>query len=330
MNEKIEFIVDDSNADSRLDKALSVMVQDMSRARIKKIFEDGGLTLNGAPPKNMSVKVKTGDVLTLRIAEPKSVDIVQDATIPLDIVYEDDDVIVLNKQAGLVVHPGAGNWDGTLVNALMAHCGASLSGINGEIRPGIVHRLDKDTSGLMLIAKNDKAHQSLSEQLSSRTLSRVYWAMVWGNLAQKAGTIETQIGRSKRNRQKMSVLNEGGKDAITHFQVIKRFLNIVDIVECRLETGRTHQIRVHMAHIGHACVGDAVYGQGIKPVSKLKPHFKYEAHLTDFIDKIKLSNRQFLHAKAIAFIHPTSGAFMQFETDLPDDLAAILSVLTDS
>lgn len=326
----IEITVDETIADFRIDKALSVSVDDMSRSRFKQLYDEGHVLLNGEVPKSLSLKVKEGDVLTVSIPAAKPVSMEKDASIDLDIVYEDDDIIVLNKQPGLVVHPGAGNHTGTLVNALLAHCGKSLSGIGGELRPGIVHRLDKDTSGLMMIAKNDVAHQGLSQQLSTRELSRVYWAIVWGNISDKQGTIEANIGRSKQNRKKMAVMYEGGKEAITHYAVKDRFLNVADVVECRLATGRTHQIRVHLSHIGHGLLGDPLYGQNMKSATKLKPFLKQSERIETLTAAVKAMGRQALHAKEIGFVHPRTGEEMHFECDLPADFMAVLDVLRTS
>ena len=324
-----EFVIDDKLENHRLDKALSLLLPDLSRSMIKKISKEGLVTHNDEPVKSLSKAVKIGDKLGIEIPEAKPIERLVPQDIPLDIIYEDDDLLVINKQAGLVVHPGAGNPDGTLVNALLHHCGDSLSGIGGEIRPGIVHRLDKDTSGLILVAKNDKAHQSLSEQLQDRTVSRSYYCLVWGNLDQKSGTIQTPYGRSKTNRQKMSVLYEGGKEAITHFEVAKRFFNICDLVSCKLETGRTHQIRVHMTHLGTPLLGDITYGQpDERSLRKKKLFFKEEQLYQDFGAALNSFHRQALHAYGIKFIHPTTGKKMKFKIDLPDAMQHLCDLLS--
>ena len=242
-------------------------------------------------------------------------------------VFEDDDLIVINKPAGLVVHPAAGNWTGTLVNALINHCGDSLSGIGGVKRPGIVHRLDKETSGLLVVAKTDAAHKGLSEQFAdhgrSGPLVRAYQALVWGQLKNKKGTIDTQIGRSQHNRLKQKVLKQGGRQAITHYRLLEEFASggdiLASLVECKLETGRTHQIRVHMAHIGHPLVGDPEYGQGFK--SKLNKLPK------DLAENIENRKRQALHAGLLGFAHPITGEEMVFQSELPEDLQNVMNAL---
>lgn len=324
-----EFEVDDKTENHRLDKALSLLMPDLSRSMIKKIADQDLVFLNDAVVKSLSKPVKVGDKIAIHVPEAKPLERLIPQNIPLDIIYEDDDLLVINKQAGLVVHPGAGNPDGTLVNALLYHCGDSLSGIGGEVRPGIVHRLDKETSGLMLVAKNDKAHQSLSEQLQDRTVSRSYYALVWGNLSEKEGTLETRYGRSKTNRQKMTVLHDGGKEAITHFKVEKRFFNICDLVSCRLETGRTHQIRVHMTHLGHPLLGDKTYGQADeKSLRKKKLNFREETFYKEFTSILDSFDRQALHAYRLKFIHPISGKKMSFSVGLPDAMQHLCDVLS--
>ncbi|MBU6475707.1 MAG: RluA family pseudouridine synthase, partial [Alphaproteobacteria bacterium] len=262
-----------------------------------------------------------GEVFSVVIppaVEPKP----QAQDISLDIVYEDDDLLVINKAADMVVHPAAGNHDGTLVNALLAYCGDTLSGIGGVKRPGIVHRLDKETSGLMVVAKNDAAHQGLSKQLAARTLKRTYQAIVWGDVSPPAGRIETQIGRSKTNRKKMAVLASGGKTAVTDYKKLESFGLTASLVECRLQTGRTHQIRVHMAHIKHWLVGDPVYGrssaQKFLRLNKADPALS--AALLDF-------PRQALHAAALEFVHPISETRVHLECALPEDMQGLLRVL---
>lgn len=297
----------------RLDKVLShLLAEHFTRARLQSLIKQGQVKQGDAVVKQASGKVLGGEKFIINVpeiieAEPQA------ENIPLNIVYEDDDLLVIDKHAGLVVHPAAGNWQGTLVNALLAHCGDSLSGIGGVKRPGIVHRLDKDTTGLMVVAKNDKAHQSLSRQLKKRTLRRIYHAFVWGIPTNRAGTIATKIGRHPRTRQKMAVLSEesqAGKEAVTHYEVLKVFVPLGSLVECRLETGRTHQIRVHMAHIGNGLIADPLYGQGWIPSSRLKNN----------TDLKTIIQRQALHAAEISFIHPSTDEEMVFTSPLPQDL----------
>lgn len=265
-----------------------------------------------------SQKLKANDQIVVTVppadeAQPLPQDI------PLDIIYEDGDLLVINKPAGLVVHPGAGNPDLTLVNALLAHCGESLSGIGGVKRPGIVHRLDKETSGLMVVAKNDKAHHGLSQQFSDRTLSRTYAALVWGVITPLKGSISRAIGRDSRNRQKMAIVSKGGKDATTHYEVEEVFKNLACLVNCKLETGRTHQIRVHMTSKGHGLLGDPLYGSHSKTASK--EVVKAIARLTN--DK----KRQCLHAFDLKFMHPSTGKSLSFKCPWPQDFQVVYDYL---
>jgi 23S rRNA pseudouridine1911/1915/1917 synthase len=315
-------------AASRLDKALAVLIPEMSRTRIQALAADGCVSVNGASETTVSRKMILGDIVALDeppAAPPEPLG----ENIPLTILHEDADLIVLYKPAGLVVHPSGGHETGTLVNALIAHCGASLSGIGGIMRPGIVHRLDKDTSGVMVVAKNDRAHRALSEQFADhgRTgpLERAYVAFVWGVPARKQGTIHTYIDRSTANREKMAVTKEGvGREAITHYEVEAVFNGadgtpLVSKVVCMLETGRTHQIRVHMAHLGHALLGDPNYGGGFRTkTSKLTPGA--QAALVAL-------GRQALHAAVLGFAHPTNEEEIRFESDLPKDMAVLLAAL---
>ncbi len=301
----------------RLDKSLQANFPDLSRSRIQDLIETGCVTLT--PNRTLSCAMKTmlGDQIEILIPEAENTDLIpQD--IPLDIIYEDADLIVINKPAGMVVHPSHGHANDTLVNALLGHCGETLSGIGGVRRPGIVHRLDKDTSGLIVVAKNDATHHGLSDQFSDRSLSRTYWAFVWGDVIPRAGTIDTQIGRHHNNRQKQAVLRSGGRQAITHYKVLKVLGQSDDprlrisLVECKLATGRTHQIRVHMHHIGHSIIGDQLYGHKPKGVDKV-----WDKQITQF-------HRQALQAKDISFIHPTTGDVKSFECELSDDLKGLL------
>lgn len=302
----------------RLDKACALAFPDVSRSRIKNLILDGHVSVNETPVNDPSKKVMSGQTLCLGLpdlipATPKA------QAIALDIVYEDNDIIVINKPAGMVVHPAPGNYDSTLVNALLAHCGDTLSGIGGVARPGIVHRLDKDTSGLIVIAKNDAAHQGLSSQFADRTLSRNYYAFVWGIIKPTEGTINTNIGRSPKNRKKMSVLRVGGKHAITHYNLIKTYGNHASLVECKLETGRTHQIRVHLASIGYSIIGDEVYGKSPKGLSS-----NLQNGVMEILGK---PARQALHAFHLQLKHPISGAPLCFNIDLPSELKNLETLL---
>lgn len=273
----------------RLDKACSEIFSDYSRSQIKQLLDGGNITVNGKTEK-AKYKVKSGDVIRLEEPETKTLEL-RPENIPLDIVYEDDDVIVVNKPQGMVVHPAPGHDEHTLVNALLYHC--PLSTINGTFRPGIVHRIDKDTSGLLMVAKNDKAHRSLAKQLKDKTNIREYVALVHGRIAEDEGTINAPIGRSLKDRKKQAVVKDG-RNAVTHFEVLKRYRDYT-FVKCILETGRTHQIRVHMKYIGHPLVGDPLYG----PKKTIK------------------GNGQFLHAGKLGFVHPTTGKLLVFEAPLP-------------
>lgn len=304
--------VSETSENMRLDKFLATEIKELSRNRIiRALNETGARRLNDQTViHEADYKVKAGEryVLTLpkaRDADPCAQDI------PLNILYEDDDLLVLNKPAGLVVHPGAGNADGTLVNALLAHCGDSLSGIGGVRRPGIVHRIDKDTSGVLVVAKNDFSHVRLSEQFSKHTVERVYQAFVWGIIPDAQGVISGNIGRSPTNRQKMAVVSNGGKHAVTHYRRLNVFGKTASHIACILETGRTHQIRVHMAGIKHSLIGDQVYGVAPKNAPDFARYFP----------------RQALHAGVLGFLHPRTNQKMMFEAPLPDDLKRLKEAL---
>jgi 23S rRNA pseudouridine1911/1915/1917 synthase len=305
----------------RIDRFLAAHFAGISRARFQKLIADGCVTVEGEIIDDAALKLKTGQLVA--VAMPEAIPAEPQAeNIALKIIFEDKDLVVIDKPAGLVVHPGAGNESGTLVNALIAHCGDSLSGIGGVKRPGIVHRLDKDTSGLLVIAKNDQAHHSLSEQFASHgrdgRLVRAYLAFVWGKPVRKAGMITTGIGRSPHNRQKMSVsAKSDAREAITHYETLEVFgpNEAASLVRCTLETGRTHQIRVHMTHIGHPLLGDAVYGSGFKSaLARL-----HEPAATT----VKFLRRQALHASVLGFEHPRSAKALRFETPLPRDLSQL-------
>lgn len=319
--ETITVKVSDTEAGERLDKVLAAGAAGLSRARLQSLIESGCVRCGGTVVAGSSRKTKAGEVYEIDVPPPEeAVPVAQD--IPLDVVYEDAHLIVINKPADLVVHPAAGNHDGTLVNALLAHCGDALSGIGGVKRPGIVHRLDKETSGLMVVAKNDAAHHGLSAQLATRTLTRVYQAVVWGVPSPAQGHIETQIGRHKTNRKKMAVLEGGGKDAVTDYRILENFSLLASLVECRLKTGRTHQIRVHMAHIGYPLVGDPLYGKTstAKFLKQMKAPAAAAAMLQGF-------PRQALHAAQLEFIHPISENRISLRADLPADMQTLLRAL---
>ncbi|HWR44765.1 RluA family pseudouridine synthase [Sporomusa sp.] len=286
----------------RLDVLLTNRFPELSRSHLQKLIADRLVTVNGKAAK-ANYKAQAEDNITITFPEAKPVEIAAEA-IPLDIVYEDADIIVVNKARGMVVHPAAGNYQGTLVNALLEHC-TDLSGINGEIRPGIVHRLDKDTSGVMVAAKNDRAHLDLAEQIKSRTASRKYLAIVHGNIAEEQGIINAPIGRHPSDRKKMAVTFSNSKEAITRFRVVERFVNFT-LVECKLQTGRTHQIRVHMQYIEHPVVGDPKYGPE-------KKRFEIEG--------------QALHSAELSLKHPVTGEIMVFTAPMPDDMINILKQL---
>lgn len=302
------FSITDSSHAGRLDKTLTQLLPDFSRARLQGLIEHKHVTVNGVAAAKANQLTKLGDLL--RVTVPAAVPAIPLAeNLSLDIVYEDSDLLIINKAAGMVVHPAAGNADGTLVNALLGHCGDSLSGINGVKRPGIVHRLDKETSGLLVVAKNDTAHNGLAAQFADHSLSRTYMAVVHG-FAPASGTIETLIGRDPANRQRQAVVTRNGKEAITHFNRIEVFVPHACLLECNLETGRTHQIRVHMQHLGFPLVGDAVYGK--------KRGFK------NMLPALVAFPRQALHAQAISFTHPRTGKKVNFSSPIPNDIEQLL------
>lgn len=304
---------------ARLDKFLSGALPQLSRSRLKALILDGRLTLGGQTITDPAYRVKPGQAYSLTIPAPDEAAPAAQA-IPLAIVYEDAHLIVVDKPAGLVVHPAPGNPDRTLVNALIAHCGRSLSGIGGERRPGIVHRLDKDTSGLMVVAKTDAAHRALAEELAARTLTRTYRAALWGVPVPRDGAVEGNIGRSRTNRKKMALLSRGGKPARTRYRTLEVFCGgAASLVECRLDTGRTHQIRVHMSARGHPVIGDPLYG-GRRPPKTFALSAELKAYLAGF-------PRQALHACELAFRHPRSGEQLTFTSAPPADMAGLLARL---
>ena len=309
----------------RLDKVLSDLAgEGVSRSRLKNLIVDGQVTLNGKICDDASRKVGAGDVIELII--PEAIEALpQPENIPLDVIYEDEHMLVINKAVGMVVHPGAGNQNGTLVSALLYHCGDTLSGIGGVKRPGIVHRLDKDTSGLMVVAKNDIAHQGLASQLSDRSLSRIYQALVWKMPTPIKGTINVPIGRHQQSRVKMAVRSHAmGREAITHYLREDTFHDVISLVTCQLETGRTHQIRVHMQHLGHPLLGDQLYGLPPQEQRSLMNRGGYDEEAREAVLAFP---RQALHAAGIHFVHPVTGEEMEFEADWPDDLSDLFSIV---
>ena len=303
MDETIEIKVTSEIAGKRLDVVLSEQCSDLTRSYINKLCKEERAALNGKTSKG-NKKCKEGDVITLQVPEPTELEILPEE-MNLDIVYEDQDVILINKPKGMVVHPAAGHYSGTLVNGLMAHCKDDLSGINGVLRPGIVHRIDKDTTGILIVCKNDMAHQSIAKQLYDHSITRKYHAIVYGNIKEEEGTVNAPIGRSLKDRKKMGIVMDG-KHAVTHYKVLKRLKKGFTYIECQLETGRTHQIRVHMASIKHPLLGDDVYGPK-------KSKYTLEG--------------QCLHAKVLGFVHPRTGEYMEFEVSLPEYFEKLLNKL---
>ena len=306
----------------RLDRALVALFPDLSRARLQDLVRDGRVRRDGIPLRDPAVKIAAGAQLVLEVPPPVDAEPAAEA-VDLSITYEDDDLIVIDKPAGLVVHPAPGHESGTLVNALIAHCGVSLSGIGGVRRPGIVHRLDKDTSGLIVVAKNDAAHQGLTAQFADhgRTgpLERAYAALVWGVPQPRAGTIRASLARSRHNREKIAVVSdESGRHAVTHYAVAEAYPEAA-LVRCRLETGRTHQIRVHLAHRGHPLLGDPVYGGAFRTKAARLP--------SPARDALAALGRQALHAELLGFSHPRTGATLRFESAIPPDIAALVEAL---
>jgi 23S rRNA pseudouridine1911/1915/1917 synthase len=297
-----DFIINEEGQGIRVDKFLSENIMDISRSSVVSIIEQGNLLVNGKV-QNKKYKLKLNDKLLFTVPDPVEYN-VDAENIPLDIVYEDNDLLVVNKPKGMVVHPAVGNYSGTLVNALLYHCKDSLSGINGVMRPGIVHRIDKNTSGLLIVAKNDFAHNGLAQQIKEHSFKREYQAIVYGKLKDN-GTVDAPIGRNKKDRKKMCVTYENSKNAVTHYEILEN-LNDFTHIKCILETGRTHQIRVHMAYLGHPVAGDDVYGPK-RVITKLKG--------------------QCLHAKVIGFNHPVTGEYMEFDSELPEYFSDFLREL---
>lgn len=300
---KQEYIVPEKSSGLRIDKFLTEICPDYTRSFLQKLLKSELVEVNGKPVKS-SYKTAAGDTVTFEVPEAVEAEITAQE-MPLDILYEDEDVILINKPKGMVVHPAAGHYEGTLVNGLMHHCREQLSGINGVMRPGIVHRIDMDTTGVLIVCKNDLAHNSIAEQLKVHSITRKYYAVVFGSLKDDEGTIHAPIGRHPNDRKKMSINSKNGKDAVTHYKVLERFHGYT-LVECRLETGRTHQFRVHMASIGHPLLGDQVYGPAKQP-------FRLQG--------------QTLHAGVLGFLHPRTGEYMEFSAPLPKYFEELLEKL---
>lgn len=305
-NEVLEFYVEQEDVGTRIDVYLAENMDDLSRSAMKKLIDEGNVQINGKISKS-NYKLRAKDVIAVSVPEVVPVEILAE-DIPLDILYEDELLIVVNKAKGMVVHPAPGHYTGTLVNALLHHCGDELSGINGEKRPGIVHRIDKDTTGVLMIAKTNMAHQSLAAQLAEHSITRKYYAVVFNGFQEDEGTIDQPIGRNPLDRKKMAITQKHSRHAVTHYKVIERMKNFT-LIEAQLETGRTHQIRVHMTFAGHPLLGDLVYGPKKQP-------FKVEG--------------QVLHAKVLGFVHPATGEYMEFEADLPESFKKVLERLQNS
>ena len=324
MKKKISLIVKDCKKNIRVDVFINDKQNDLSRTRIKKLILDKNLKINNKTITDPSKKISNGDKIDLTIPEPKKLSL-KPFNFKLEIVYEDKDIIVINKPSGIVMHPGAGNFDNTIVNALINYDKNSLSNIGDELRPGIVHRIDKNTSGLIVIAKNNYSHEHLSNQFKKHTITRVYQLLIWGKIKPSKGRIETLITRSSKNRQMMEVSRVKGKKAITNYITLQVFENkntpTLSLVECKLETGRTHQIRVHMNYLGHSIIGDDKYKKRFKRIKNIEPEL--EKNLMNI-------NRQFLHAKTLGFIHPKKNEEMIFNSNLPQELEKILKILRNT
>lgn len=305
LQNELNFVITEEMEEERIDKCLNMLIDTLSRSYIQKLLAEGNITVNGKTVKP-SYKVYTDDEIKLFLPPVITPDILPE-NIPLSILYEDKDVIVVNKPKGMVVHPAPGHYEGTLVNALLYHCGSDLSGINGVLRPGIVHRIDRDTTGSVIACKNDHAHNEIARQLKEHTIVRRYQAIVHGVIKEEQGTVHTLIGRHPVDRKKMAVVERGGKDAVTHYRVIRRFQNTT-FIECVLETGRTHQIRVHMSHLGHPLLGDSVYGPKSSSYNKLQG--------------------QTLHAGILGFIHPSTREYLETIAPLPEYFQVLLNRLS--
>ncbi|HBZ64906.1 MAG TPA: RNA pseudouridine synthase [Lachnospiraceae bacterium] len=306
MKRKLQYEVTEEDNMMRLDQYIAKNCMDLSRSYIQKLIKDNLVTVNDVIQNKNKTPIQTGNLIVVSLPDPTELEI-KPQNIPLDILYEDDDVLVVNKPKGMVVHPAPGHYDDTLVNAVMFHCKDNLSGINGVLRPGIVHRIDKDTTGALIVCKNDKSHQKIADQLRTHSITRSYRAIVYNNFSEEEGTVNAPIGRHPTNRKKRMVTTKNSKEAITHYKVLDHLNRKFNYIECRLETGRTHQIRVHMSHIGHPLLGDEVYG----PVNS----------------KYKNLQGQTLHAATIGFIHPTTEEYMEFSAPLPDYFEKLLKTL---
>lgn len=306
MKRKLQYEVTEEDNMMRLDQYIAKNCMDLSRSYIQKLIKDNLVTVNEVIQNKNKTPIQTGNLIVVSLPDPTELEI-KPQNIPLDILYEDDDVLVVNKPKGMVVHPASGHYDDTLVNAVMFHCKDNLSGINGVLRPGIVHRIDKDTTGALIVCKNDKSHQKIADQLRTHSITRSYRAIVYNNFSEEEGTVNAPIGRHPTNRKKRMVTPKNSKEAITHYKVLDHLNRKFNYIECRLETGRTHQIRVHMSHIGHPLLGDEVYG----PVNS----------------KYKNLQGQTLHAATIGFIHPTTEEYMEFSAPLPDYFEKLLKTL---
>ena len=317
--ELISPAVEGENIGIRLDKFLATAFPDISRSRFQKLVLDGHVFLGTSRTKDSACRVKEGEIYKVIVPPPLEVDPISE-DIPLNILYEDDDLLVVNKAAGMVVHPAEGAYSGTLVNALLHHCDGNLSGVGGIRRPGIVHRIDKETSGLLVVAKNDIAHRFLGKQFANHSIERTYYAFVYGNPNPAEDRIKTHIGRSPYDRKKMAVLQTGGKIAVTNYKTLKTFKRAAALVQCNLETGRTHQIRVHLSSMGNALIGDKVYTKSNKRVLGIPAYLR---------SSINFFPRQALHAKTLGFVHPRTKEFMQFDSELPQDLQELNQILNE-
>ena len=306
MKRKLQYEVTEEDNMMRLDQYIAKNCMDLSRSYIQKLIKDNLVTVNDVIQNKNKTPIQTGNLIIVSLPDPTELEI-KPQNIPLDILYEDDDVLVVNKPKGMVVHPAPGHYDDTLVNAVLFHCKDNLSGINGVLRPGIVHRIDKDTTGALIVCKNDKSHQKIADQLRTHSITRSYRAIVYNNFSEDEGTVNAPIGRHPTNRKKRMVTTKNSKEAITHYKVLDHLNRKFNYIECRLETGRTHQIRVHMSHIGHPLLGDEVYG----PANT----------------KYKNLQGQTLHAATIGFVHPTTEEYMEFSAPLPDYFEKLLKTL---